>query len=77
VWRATIAEGDERQTDRDAVRFFYMAKGSVAELRTQILIAHEIGYLDADSYNKLDEEAQSLANMLGRLVKVRAKSFNP
>ena len=44
---SNVAEGDERNTDRDAVRFFYMAKGSSAEVLTQALIAFEIGYLDA------------------------------
>jgi len=29
---SNIAEGDERDTDKDAVRFFYMAKGSLAGL---------------------------------------------
>ena len=39
---STLAEGDERGTNKDSVRFFYMAKGSLAELRTQIHIASEI-----------------------------------
>jgi four helix bundle protein len=42
---SNIAEGDERGTNKDAVRFFYIAKGSLAELQTQIEIAFEIGYL--------------------------------
>jgi four helix bundle protein len=36
---SNVAEGDERDTDKDAVRFFYIAKGSVAELNTQLIIA--------------------------------------
>lgn len=31
---SNIAEGDERETDREAVRFFYIAKGSSAEVLT-------------------------------------------
>ena len=42
---SNIAEGDERGTNKEAVRFFYIAKGSLAELQTQIEIAFEIGYL--------------------------------
>ena len=41
---SNLAEGDERDTDKDAVRFFYIAKGSIAELRTQLQIAFEICY---------------------------------
>jgi four helix bundle protein len=36
---SNLAEGDERGTDKEAVRFFFIAKGSVAELRTQLQIA--------------------------------------
>jgi len=40
---SNIAEGDERDTDKDAVRFLYIAKGSLAEVRTQAQIAYESG----------------------------------
>ena len=46
---SNVAEGDERDTDRESVRFFYMAKGSLAELRTQIQIALEIGSIDKET----------------------------
>ena len=42
---SNIAEGDELGTDRQAIKFFYTAKGSSAEVLTQAIIAHEIGYL--------------------------------
>ncbi len=41
---SNIAEGDERDTDKESVRFFFIAKGSLAELRTQMEIAYRIGY---------------------------------
>jgi four helix bundle protein len=74
---SNIAEGDERDTDREAVRFFYVAKGSLVELRTQLQIAYEIGYLETDSYNHLNQETNTIANMLGALIRARSKSFNP
>lgn len=42
---SNIAEGDERDSDKDAVRFLFIAKGSLAELRTQLEIAVETGRL--------------------------------
>jgi four helix bundle protein len=36
---SNIAEGDERPSDKDSVRFFHIAKGSLAELATQLEIA--------------------------------------
>ena len=33
---SNIAEGDERGSNKEAVRFFFIAKGSLAEVRTQL-----------------------------------------
>jgi four helix bundle protein len=40
---SNIAEGDELDTDKQSIRFFFMAKGSLAEVLTQAIIAFEIG----------------------------------
>jgi four helix bundle protein len=47
---SNIAEGDELGSDKQAIKFFYIAKGSSAELLTQAIIAFEIGYLDKESF---------------------------
>jgi len=70
---SNIAEGDERDTDKDAVRFFYMAKGSLAELITHLEIAGEIGYLDSDTKLNFEEYCREIGKMLGALIKVRGK----
>lgn len=69
---SNIAEGDERSTDKEAVRFFYIAKGSLAELRTQLEIASDIGYLAEDEYLSLDKQCQQIGRMLGSLIKARS-----
>ena len=43
---SNISEGDELDTNKQAVKFFYIAKGSSAEVLTQAIIALEIGYID-------------------------------
>ena len=43
---SNIAEGKERETIAEFIRYLYMAKGSAGELKTQLLIAQDIGYLD-------------------------------
>ena len=48
---SNIAEGEERGSITDSIRFFHIAKGSISELVTQILIANRIGYLDDDETN--------------------------
>lgn len=68
---SNIAEGDERGSDKDSVRFFYIAKGSLAELITQIDIANEIGYISSDVANYLENESLDIGKMLGALIKAR------
>jgi four helix bundle protein len=74
---SNLAESDERQSNREAVRFFYIAKGSLAELQTQLEIAREIGYLDAGIHSKLDLKCSTLGKMLGSLIKVRSSTNHP
>jgi len=69
---SNIAEGDERDTDRDSVRFFFIAKGSLAELITQLEIATEIGALPATEIAPLTERATALGRQLGALIKSRS-----
>lgn len=55
---SNIAEGDERDRDKEAVRHLYIAKGSAAELLTQLIIAHEISYLDGPTSKSLRGSAR-------------------
>ena len=68
---SNIAEGDERDTDKEAVRFFYIAKGSIAELNTQLIIAKEIGYVGSEAFSRIEEACNHIASMLGSLIKAR------
>ena len=68
---SNIAEGDERDTDRESVRFFYIAKGSLAELRTQVEVAYEIDYLEKQVYERIEEKCLTLGKMIGSLIKAR------
>lgn len=68
---SNLAEGDERDTDKESVRFFYIAKGSLAELRTQMEIAYEIGYLKKQFYESIETECITLGKMIGALIKKR------
>ena len=71
---SNLAEGDERSSDRDSVRFFYMAKGSVAEVRTQIQIACEVGHLRKPEYDSLEAEYEQLAKKIGSLIRARSQA---
>lgn len=68
---SNIAEGDERGTDKEAVRFFFIAKGSLAELVTQIEIANEVGYLSQPLVGDVESKCRQIGKMLGSLIKAR------
>ena len=68
---SNLAEGDERNTDGESVRFFRIAKGSVAELRTQLQIAVEIGRLEKATHDDLEFECDRLGKMIGSLIRAR------
>ena len=72
---SNIAEGDELGTDKQAIRYFYTAKGSSAEVLTQAIIALEIGYLAEDSFNYIENECQAISSMLTRLIQARLRSL--
>lgn len=64
---SNIAEGMERDSKKETVHFLHIAKGSCAEVRTQLLIAHRIGYFN--EFGELRNEAESISRMLHGLIK--------
>lgn len=73
---SNIAEGDERGTNRQSVYYFFVAKGSAAEVITQLNIAHNIGYIDSTTFADLESRASQIGASLNSLIKARG-GFNP
>jgi four helix bundle protein len=69
---SNIAEGFERGSDKDANKFFYYAKGSCGELRTQIYIGIKIGYILKEAGIPWKNEAEQISKMLATLIKFRS-----
>ena len=66
---SNIAEGYERNSSREFARFLKIAKGSCGELRTQLYIGIEAGFLDKTSAISLVNEATEIARMIQGLIK--------
>ena len=66
---SNIAEGMERDTVPDQVRFMVIARGSIGELRTQIYIGIEIGYIDKTMGEAWVDESKELSAMLTGLIR--------
>jgi four helix bundle protein len=70
---SNIAEGDELDTDKQSIRHFYIAKGSTAELITQLIIANEIGFLKKEVTEPLINESHIISRMLYKLIESRSR----
>lgn len=69
---SNIAEGDDLETDKQSIRHFFIAKGSAAELLTQLIISHEIGYIDSETKENLVNECKIISVMLTKLIRARS-----
>jgi four helix bundle protein len=73
---SNIAEGDERGTNRGAVYFFNVSKGSTAEVISQLNLAYRLGYLDLETMTNLENLAEKIRASLKNLIRARGGS-NP
>jgi len=64
---SNIAEGFERGGRREFHQFLSTAKASCAEVRSQLYVALDVGYLDKANFDRLMEQAEEAARILGGL----------
>ncbi len=66
---SNIAEGFERGTNVEFIQFLYIAKGSCGEVRAQLDIAFDQGYINSETYNALKSQCRQISGMIGNLIK--------
>lgn len=74
---SNIAEGSERDSRQDFIRFLRISKGSNAELRTQTYIAAKLGLIDIEQSRLLISESKEISAMLQGLVRALQQSARP
>ncbi len=66
---SNIAEGYDRSGTGEFVQFLAIAKGSAAEVRCQLYVAADQGYIDGSEFNELSSLAAEAGFMVGGLIK--------
>lgn len=70
-----IAEGCGRTGDADFARFLQIAMGSAGELRYQLLLSRDLGFLSSEAHGRLTDNLDTIMKMLATLLKrLRASS---
>ena len=64
---SNIAEGFERGRRTEFHQFLVVAKGSCAEVRSQLYVALDVGYLGQKEFDRLSDEATELGRIIGGL----------
>lgn len=64
-----IAEGFERQGNKEFVNFLYIAKGSCGEVCSQVIRASDVGFIDKDTATRLYNDCMGLSKAIAKFIK--------
>ena len=64
-----IAEGYERKSNTEFIRYLYISKGSAGELRTQLYLAFDIEYIDEKTFQILYLKVEEISKSLSGFIK--------
>ncbi len=74
---SNVAEGYERNSNKEFIRFLNIAKGSCGELRTQLYISRKLKFLTKGDFDRLIAESKQSSKMLHGLATAVAKRSKP
>jgi len=66
-----IAEGAARRSSKEGLQFFYVSRGSISELDTQIEICKILGLVKDNEYQELSLRLEEIGKMLNGLISYR------
>jgi len=66
---SNIAEGQGRGSSREFVRFLAVARGSLSELETQLLLGARLKYIDDEAISRLMQQAVTVGRLLNGLIR--------
>lgn len=73
---SNIAEGFGRRGYKEKVQFYYLANGSLIELKNQLIVARDVGFITEESFKDLWEQSELVHKLLQGLIKSSKKNYS-
>ncbi|MEK7623850.1 MAG: four helix bundle protein [Patescibacteria group bacterium] len=71
---SNIVEGFSRPSYKEKAQFYYIAHGSLTELENQLLIAKDVGYIQKEHFDSMNQQLQIVHRLLNAFIK-KTKSY--
>jgi four helix bundle protein len=72
---SNIAEGAARDSNKEYIRFLYIALGSAAELDTQIIMASDLKMISVEDFTEITQKLCRISKMISGLIRFRQSKF--
>lgn len=66
---SNIAEGFESGTKSEFLNYLYIAKASAGEVRAQLYVAHDVGYINVSIFKDLNMKAEECSRLIASFIK--------
>lgn len=73
---ANIAEGQAKEYPKEFLRHLRIAKGSLAELHTLFIIAEQVGYINPDLLEEIEQKLAGISRPIHRLMAILSARLN-
>jgi len=80
---SNISEGFERGSNTELIQFLYIAKASCGEVRCQLTVAFDQGYIDKEEFEETHNLARKVSGIIGNFInylrtsKMKGSKFKP
>jgi len=70
---ANIVEGKSKKTDKEFTSFLFNSRGSLEETRYHLLLARDLGFINNEKYEDLENQSIEISYLLNRLIESVSK----